>query len=231
MNTDKLEELIAAGDIGGLTTLLQDNRELAKAPTSLGVSPLMLSCYYKKPQVSAVLLKFVDEVTLFEAAAVGKFDVVAYIIGTHADSVNDFAPDGFTPLGLACYFGHAEVARFLVLKGADVNLPSNNGFHVYPLHSATAGNFTDIARMLVNAGANVNIVQQSGTTPLHSAAQNGNAEILILLLEKGANVTVRMEGGKLPADLAREKGFTEIAEILSWFLKMIAKTEMSESGR
>lgn len=215
MNTDILEELIAAGDIGGLTTLLQDNRALAKAPTSHGVSPLMLSCYFKKPEVTAVLLKFVDEVTLFEAAAAGKFDVVAYVVGTHPNSVNDFAPDGFTPLGLASYFGQLEVARYLVLKGADVNLPSSNGFHVYPLHSAVAGNYTDIARMLVNAGAQVNVVQQSGTTPLHSAAQNGNTEILILLLEKGADVSVRMEGGRLAADLARDKGFTEIAEILS----------------
>jgi ankyrin repeat protein len=152
MNTDKLEELIAAGDLNGLNTLLQGNPALAKAPTSHGVSPLMLSCYFKKPEVSNLLLKFVDEVNLFEASAVGKFDVVAYIVGTHPDSVNDYAADGFTPLGLACYFGQAEVARYLVLKGADVNLPSNNGFHVHPLHSAVAGNYTDIARMLVNNG-------------------------------------------------------------------------------
>jgi ankyrin repeat protein len=215
MNTDKLEELIAAGDLNGLNTLLQENPALAKAPTSHNVSPLMLSCYFKKPEVSALLLKFVDEVSLFEASAVGKFDVVAYIVGTHPDSVNDYAPDGFTPLGLACYFGQAEVARYLVLKGADVNLPSNNGFHVYPIHSAVAGNYTDIARMLVNAGAQVNVKQQAGSTPLHSAAQNGNTEILILLLEHGAEVNTRMEGGKLPADLAKEKGFEEIAEILS----------------
>jgi ankyrin repeat protein len=215
MNTDKLEELIAAGDLNGLNTLLQGNPALAKAPTSHGVSPLMLSCYFKKPEVSNLLLKFVDEVNLFEASAVGKFDVVAYIVGTHPDSVNDYAADGFTPLGLACYFGQAEVARYLVLKGADVNLPSNNGFHVHPLHSAVAGNYTDIARMLVNNGAEVNVKQQAGSTPLHSAAQNGNTEILILLLEHGAEVNTRMEGGKLPADLAKEKGFDEIAEILS----------------
>jgi ankyrin repeat protein len=215
MNTDKLEELIAAGDLHGLQTLLQDNPALAKAPTSHNVSPLMLSCYFKKPEVSALLLKFVDEVSLFEASAVGKFDVVAYVISNHPDLVNEYAPDGFTPLGLACYFGQAEVARYLVMKGADVNLPSNNGFHVYPIHSAVAGNYTDISRMLVNAGAQVNVKQQAGATPLHSAAQNGNAEILITLLEHGAEVNTRMEGGKLPADLAKEKGFDEIADILS----------------
>lgn len=215
MNTEKLEEYIAAGDLHSINALLTDDPTLAKASTSHQVSPLLLSCYFKKPDVSALLLKYVDEISLFEAAAVGKFDVVAYIITNHPDSVNDYAPDGFTPLGLACYFGQAEVARYLVLKGADVNLPSNNGFHVYPIHSAVAGNYTDITRILVSNRALVNVKQQAGITPLHSAAQNGNTDILIILLENGADVNIRMEGGKLPADLAREKGFTEIAEILS----------------
>lgn len=215
MNTDQLEEYIAANNLNGINALLSQNPALAKAQTSHGVSPLMLSCYFRKPEVSNLLLKYVDEVNLFEAAAVGKFDVVAYIVGNHPDSVDDFAPDGFTPLGLACYFGQTEVARYLMMKGADVNLPSNNGFHVLPIHSAAAGNYTDIVRALVNAGAQVNVKQQAGVTPLHSAAQNGNADILILLLEHGAEVNTRMEGGKTPADLAREKGFEEIADILS----------------
>jgi ankyrin repeat protein len=215
MNTDKLEEYIATANLDGIATLLQDNPALAKANTSHNVSPLMLSCYFKKPEVSALLLTYLGDINLFEASAVGKFDVVAYTIGTQPNSINDYAPDGFTALGLACYFGQAEVARYLVLKGADVNLPSNNGFHVYPLHSAVAGNYTDIARMLVNSGAHVNIKQQAGATPLHSAAQNGNTEVIILLLEHGADVNARMEGGKLPADLAKEKGYHEIAEILS----------------
>jgi len=215
MNIDKLEEYIAIADLQGINALLGSNPALAKATTSHDISPLMLSCYFKKPDVTALLLKFIDEVNLFEASAAGKLDVVAYIINNHPDSVNDFAPDGFTPLGLACYFGQTEIARYLVLKGADVNMPSNNGFHVYPIHSAVAGNYIDIARVLISNGAQVNVKQQAGLTPLHSAAQNGNTDMLILLLEHGADVNIRMEGGKLPADLAKEKGFVEIADILS----------------
>lgn len=214
MSLEKLEEYIASADLTNLDALLQQDSTLAKTRTSQQVSPLMLSCYYKKPEVSALLLKYVDEISLFEASAVGKFDAVAHLVYTHPDAVNLHADDGFTPLGLACYFGQLEVARYLVLKGADVNLPSNNGFHVFPIHSAAAGNYTDIVRMLIENGAQVNVRQQAGATPLHSAAQNGNLELLILLLENGAEINVRMEGGKLPADMAREKGFDEIAEIL-----------------
>jgi ankyrin repeat protein len=214
MSLELLERYITDADLTGLNNLLTQNPALATQTTSHKVSPLMLSCYFKKPDVTALLLKHVGEISLFEASAAGKFDVVAHLIYTHPEAVNLYADDGFTPLGLACYFGQFEVARYLVLKGADVNLPSNNGFNVYPLHSATAGNYTNIARMLVENGANVNVTQKAGATPLHSAAQNGNLELLILLLENGGEFNIRMEGGKLPADLAREKGFDDIADIL-----------------
>jgi ankyrin repeat protein len=215
MSIETLEEYITAANLPQLDALLKQNPKLATTLTSHQVSPLMLSCYYKKPAVTELLLKHVGEINIFEASAAGKLDVMANLIYANPSSINDYAQDGFTPLGLACYFGNYDVARYLVLKGADVNLPSNNGFHVYPLHSACAGNYTQIAGMLIENGSLINIKQQAGATPLHAAAQNGNLELLILLLEKGAEINTRMEGGKLPADLAREKGFNDIAEILS----------------
>jgi ankyrin repeat protein len=215
MNLEQLEEYITNSDLIGLNALLTQSPALATTVTSHNVSPLMLSCYYKKPQVTELILKYLDEINLFEAAAAGKFDAVAHLVYTHPDAIDAYAEDGFTSLGLSCYFGQSEVARYLVLKGANVNLSSNNGFNVFPIHSAAAGNYTEIVRMLIENGAQVNVKQQAGSTPLHSAAQNGNLEMLILLLENGAEVNTRMEGGKLPADVAREKGFDDIAEILS----------------
>ena len=214
MSVEKLELYITNTDLDSLDALLAESPMLAKSRTSHQVSPLMLSCYYKKPEVTALLLKYLADINLFEAAAAGKFDEVANLVYAHPEAINFYAEDGFTPLGLACYFGHYEIARYLVLKGADVNLPSNNGFKVYPLHSAVAGDYTQIARMLIQNNAQINVKQQAGATALHSAAQNGNIDLLILLLEHGADVNIRMEGGKLPADLAREKGFVEIAEAL-----------------
>jgi len=215
MSMEILEEYITNGDVSGLTNLLLQNPELATGSTSHGVSPLMLSCYYKQPKITEVLLTCIENISLFEAAASGQFDTVAYLVTTHPEKLDDYADDGFTALGLACYFGHFEVARLLILKGADVNLPSKNGFNVYPIHSAAAGNYTNILRLLIESGAHVNVKQQAGSTPLHAAAQYGNLDMLIILLENGAEVNIRMEGGKLPSDLAREKGYDEIAEILA----------------
>jgi ankyrin repeat protein len=215
MQATFLEELIIKGDVEAIKSYLPDHQSEITKITSHGVSPLMLSCYFHQSAITILLVEFINNLTLFEAAAAGKFDVVAHEVFKNPEKINDYSEDGFTALGLAAYFGREEVARYLVLKGAEVNLPSNNGFNVFPLHSATTGNHTSIARMLIENDAEVNALQKSGVSPLHSAAQNGNIEIIILLLEKGAKVETRMEGGKLAADLAKEKGYLEIALILS----------------
>ena len=158
MSIERLEEYIASADLDSINILLGRDPALALKKTSLNVSPLMLSCYYKKPEVTGLLLNYLRDISLFEAAAAGKFDDVAHLVTTHPDILDDYADDGFTALGLACYFGQFDVARYLVLKGANVNLQSNNGFNVFPIHSAAAGNYTEIARMLIENGAKVNVV-------------------------------------------------------------------------
>ncbi|MFA6275302.1 MAG: ankyrin repeat domain-containing protein [Pedobacter sp.] len=214
MDITHLETLIENDQIEEVTALLTQKPELASKTTSHHISPVLLACYYKKQEIANVIAEFVQELNLFEACALGKFDEVTLLIFKDPQSINSHSADGFTPLGLACYFGHEDIARFLVLKGAEVNVPSKNGFNVFPIHSAVAANNFNIAKMLLNAGAYPNVCQKSGVAPLHSAAQLGNIELIILLLEHGAEVSLRMEGGKLPADLAEEKGFHEIAEIL-----------------
>ena len=76
MSSEKLEQYIAEANLEGLDALLSADPSLAKSHTGHHVSPLMLSCYYKKPGVTGLLLKYLDEISLFEAAAAGKFDVV-----------------------------------------------------------------------------------------------------------------------------------------------------------
>lgn len=205
IENDKLEEIIS---------LLAQQPQLAEQKTTHQISPIMLASYYKKPHIAKAIAAFVQELNIFDACVVGKFDDVTLLVFKEPTLVNSFSSDGFTPLGLACFFEHEEIARFLVLKGAEINLASKNGFNVFPIHSAVAANNFNITKMLLAHGAYPNVCQKSGAAPLHAAAQLGNIELIILLLEHGAEVTLRMEGGKLPADLAAEKGFNEIAEIL-----------------
>ncbi|WP_410219577.1 ankyrin repeat domain-containing protein [Pedobacter sp.] len=214
MSTSPLESLIENGQTEDIIALLSQTPELAVKETSHHTSPLMLACYYKKTDIALVIAEFMPNLSLFDACAIGKFDDVTLLVFKNPELINAYSVDGFTPLGLACYFDHEEIAKFLLLKGAEVNLASKNGYHVFPLHSAVNNNNYGLATALLNAGAYPNVCQKLGIAPLHFAAQHGNIEMIIALLEKGAEVTLRTDDGKLPADLAAEKGFKEIAEIL-----------------
>lgn len=214
MDISQLETLIETDKKQEISDLLSRYPELSKKETSHGVSPVLLACYYKKPVIAGLIAGFAKSINLFEACALGKFPETSALLLQNPETVNSFSRDGLTPLGLATYFGHEEITRLLISKGAEVNTPANNGFNVFPIHSAVSSKNYNITKMLLDAGAKVNAAQQSGFTPLHIAAQLGDIELIVLLLEHSAALDIRMEGGKLPSDLAEEKGFAEIAAIL-----------------
>src|SRR5690606_23128996 len=128
--------------------------------------------------------------------------------------LSSYSDHGFTALGMACHFGQEDAVRYLLLKGADPNQTSDNGYYVNPLYTAVSSNYEGIAKLLIEAGAEVNIIQTGNLTPLHAAAENGNIEMLIVLLENGANVGIKNDNGETPSDLAAKKGHHEIAKIL-----------------
>ena len=106
---------------------------------------------------------------------------------------NAFGEDGFQPLGLACFFGHVEVARLLLDRGADPNsLARNEHIQVGPLHSASASENKDaetrykLCELLLDRGAGPNLEQGGGFTALDAARQNGDKRLEELLLERGA---------------------------------------------
>ncbi len=214
MDIFQLETLIENNEVEQVIALLSQKPLLAAELTSNLISPVLLACYYQKQDLANSIAAYIPKLNIFDACALGKLAEVNTLIINNSSLLSTYSADGFTPLGLACYFAHEDVVAFLLSRGAEVNLPSKNGFNVFPIHSAVAANNIKITRLLLDKGAYPNVCQKSGVAPLHTAAQLGNIELIILLLEHGAEVTLRMEGGKLPSDLAADKGFKEIADIL-----------------
>lgn len=209
----QLFEAIRSGDIAKVREIIQTEPTLAKARTERGESAILLAIYHGEREI-AELLATGMELDIFEAAALGHADRVRNFAELDPHLVNAYAPDGFTPLGLAAYFGHEETVRLLLERGADVNTASKNSFKVAPLHSSVARRSASISRLLVERGADVNARQQGGYTPLHEAAQNGDDVIVELLLEHGADGSLRSEDGKTALDLATEKRHARVGEIL-----------------
>ncbi len=214
MSLSLLEAYIEKGDSIAIDDLLNGNPALCNQKTSHEISPLLLACYYNKPQIVKVLLKHINELTIHEAAAANLLEQVQAMAADLPDALDAVSDHGFTALGMATHFGNEDIVRFLLEKGADPNTHSQNGYNVYPLHAAVGSGFDGIAKMLIEAGAEVNVLQTSRTSPLHLAAQTGNIDLIILLLENGASVSIKNEMGKTASDLAGEKGHTEIANIL-----------------
>ena len=192
--------------------LLRDEPSLARATNPQGVSVLTLAAYTRNQTAIDLLLQYRDQLDLFEALALGRLDLVKEQL-TSTD-IDRFSPDGFTPLGLATFFGHEALVRWLLEQGADPNLPSQNDFRVSPHHSAAAISHVPLARLLLAHGAEVNAKQASGVTALHSAAHNGQLELAQLLVEAGADLHARMDNGLTPLSMALQDGQGTVAAYL-----------------
>ncbi|PTA68385.1 ankyrin repeat domain-containing protein [Deinococcus arcticus] len=198
-----------------LRRLLRADPALLTVPSPMGVSPVLFATYYGRHDMARVLIEEGAPLNLFEAAAVGEEEVVRAALDADPSQVQAVSPDGFSPLGLAAFFGRAGVAEELLSRGADVNAPSQNAMRVRPLHSAVAGRHAALARALVMAGADVNAAQQGDFTPLMAAAQNGDAELVAFLRGCGADPGAVTAAGQRAADFAREEGHTKLAEALA----------------
>jgi ankyrin repeat protein len=207
MNED-LADAIKTGDVAAVNALLDSHPDLLHARAPNGISAITLAMYYGKPEIARAFISRGAALDLFEACAAGVFDAVRDQLPRHgADAIS---PDGFPVLGLACFFGHEDIARYLLDAGADPNLAATNSFQVRPIHAATARRSEAIVRLLLERGADPNTRQQNGFTALHAAAQNGDAAITKLLLHYGADPALTDDSGKTAAGFASDPAVAEM---------------------
>jgi uncharacterized protein len=209
-----LFDAIRSGDGVAVQSLLASNPELAGARNAEGATPALWAAYTRHPELAAAVLAG-REPDFFEACALGNRERVSALLALDGQLADQYSADGFTPLGLAIFFGHEEVASQLADSGADVNRPSRNAARVAPLHSAVASGSMALVKLLLDRGAHPDSAEFHEATPLHSAAGHGNREMVELLLVAGADPGRKTKDGKTAEDLARQYGHAELADWLA----------------
>jgi cytochrome c len=119
--------------------------------------------------------------------------------------------DGVTALYIACEAGNVELAKLLIDRGADVNLPVS--WQRTPLFAANKGGYADIVKLLLSNGADPNQLAKS-QTPLHVAAENGCLQCVIHLVDAGADVNALTSNGSPPIHLAKLRGHDDVVAYL-----------------
>ena len=164
------------------------------------------------PEANAILLT---------AAYCGNIRHIEKCLAKGAD-INTKTDDYYTPLMYAAMFNTAEVVRFLIEHGADVNaqnfqrqtalllIISQNSWPWHP----------DVISELAKGGANVNEIFDGGLTLLMLAARDchyySDGDIAAELIEAGANINFMNKDGKTALMLAyEEKNFGTVRALLA----------------
>lgn len=205
---------IRAGDRERVRGMIAADRTLLSAKDENGLGPFIAAKYSGRNEIAELLLESGVELDVFAACIAGAEQRVVELAGPQPELVKTYSHDGWTPLHLACFFNHPEIAEALITYGADVQARSRNAMQNTPLHAAAAGRSRESAALLLRHGADANARQHGGWTALHGASQNGDVELVRLLITSGAKVHTRADNNQNALDLALTKGHQAVVEVL-----------------
>ncbi|HEY3053370.1 MAG TPA: ankyrin repeat domain-containing protein [Thermoanaerobaculia bacterium] len=205
-------DAIKRGDAGAVKSIVEHDRSQASSREN-NVSAIMTAIYFGQAAIARLLADHGASVDFYEACALGDLDRVKKL--ADRSLVNSRSPDGYPPVGLAIFFRHPEVAKFLIERGADVSAVADNAQRVAPVHAAAAVCDRETMKLLLERGADPNAKQQMDATPLHGAASRGDVEMTTLLIAHGADPNAKMTDGTSLSDIAISHGHPEFAQWLS----------------
>jgi ankyrin repeat protein/L-ascorbate metabolism protein UlaG (beta-lactamase superfamily) len=160
---------------------------------------------------------------IHEAAGRGNISVVQLLLD-HGVDVNAATNAGWVPMTSAAWAPNAaEMARFLIQHGADVNPDPCRDVKICtcgpnfftPLHNACQMAKLELVKILVDNGAKVNLFNSEGLPPMYYAIRSGDREMVAYLLDHGAFLNVKESRlGTTELHMAAALGYEDISALL-----------------
>lgn len=210
----ELKSLLNGTDTSLVLSFITSDPGVLREKDEAGTSGLLLVAYHSSHEALQKAISLIKDPGFYEAVVCGLTDEVQEQLAEKPELLHNHAPDGFTPIALACYFERIDMVRMMLEKGADPNIGANNISKVNALHAAVARNNYELCKMLIENGANVNAGQMENVTPLHSAAHRGNLQIIQLLVDNGADINLKMDNGDTTMSIAQRDEHQEVLDYL-----------------
>lgn len=153
------------------------------------------------------------ETPLMAAAREGNMEMAKFLIEVEGVEVDRLDAEGNTALIAAAGACHRKISRYLLDKGAEVNV-KNNRYGSTPLTIAAGKcDDTQVIRVLLDHGADVRMRNRGGDTPLLLAVKHGNQHTVEMLLRAGAEINEQNEG-YTALMIAARRGYSGIVALL-----------------
>ena len=136
-------------------------------------------------------------------------DLLSEKEGVILDNVNE---KDFTPLLMACYYGHVEIVKTLLKQGAEIEKADEKGFT--PLLTACSKGHGEVVRALLEKEAEIDKANLNGFTPLLKACSKGHGDVVRALLEKEAEIDKAHSNGFTPLIVACQNGHVKVLKML-----------------
>lgn len=151
--------------------------------------------------LSLLLLNLVSfaQQNIFDACRQGNLDIVVKLYAIDENSINVEEESGYTPLVLACYYGHEDIVEFLLDK---VNTLNDKTSYGSPLMAATVKGYDNIVDLLLAHKVDPNITDEQGVTAAHYAVLFKNYTIVEKLVNANADFTIKNNVNKSALDYA-----------------------------